>query len=161
VAVATTFLALICIVGITTTNRDGSKAAMYTVWAFSALSRGATRCRIVAPRQRQERLLQSPSPFALLSTISTATTEVETTPKRSSMSTKDAVTLKHMDYATTTLSSSSSSQSHKPAAIFLHGLLGNKRNFCSIGTSLSQQMQTPRRLIGLDLRNHGTVHMCI
>ena len=63
------------------------------------------------------------------------------------------VQLKHMDYydsqdmATTTTAT---------PVIWLHGLLGNKKNFASIATSLGQQLRTKRRLIGLDLRNHGT-----
>jgi esterase len=39
--------------------------------------------------------------------------------------------------------------------ILLHGLLGSKRNFASIATSLAQQLLKKRRIIGLDLRNHG------
>jgi pimeloyl-ACP methyl ester carboxylesterase len=37
----------------------------------------------------------------------------------------------------------------------LHGLLGSKRNFASIGTSLSNQLSRKRRIFGVDLRNHG------
>jgi hypothetical protein len=40
--------------------------------------------------------------------------------------------------------------------LLLHGLLGNKRNFATIATSLSRQLDRKRRLVGLDLRNHGT-----
>lgn len=39
--------------------------------------------------------------------------------------------------------------------LFLHGLLGSKRNFASLGTMLGAQLTTPRRIVGLDLRNHG------
>jgi pimeloyl-ACP methyl ester carboxylesterase len=39
--------------------------------------------------------------------------------------------------------------------IFLHGLLGNKRNFSSIARSLCGRLKQPRRILGLDLRNHG------
>ncbi|EJK68923.1 hypothetical protein THAOC_09864 [Thalassiosira oceanica] len=45
--------------------------------------------------------------------------------------------------------------SDKPAVIFLHGLLGNKRNFASLATSLSTQLRSPRTIYTLDLRNHG------
>jgi len=38
---------------------------------------------------------------------------------------------------------------------FLHGLLGNKRNFASLASSLSTQLQIPRSIYTLDLRNHG------
>lgn len=43
----------------------------------------------------------------------------------------------------------------KPPVIFLHGLLGNRRNFATIGRSLAQQLDRKRRIIGVDLRNHG------
>uniref|UniRef100_A0A7S2L2V5 AB hydrolase-1 domain-containing protein n=1 Tax=Leptocylindrus danicus TaxID=163516 RepID=A0A7S2L2V5_9STRA len=44
--------------------------------------------------------------------------------------------------------------SHTPV-ILLHGLLGSKRNFASLGTSLTRQLQKKRRVLALDLRNHG------
>ena len=39
--------------------------------------------------------------------------------------------------------------------ILLHGLLGQKRNFASIGTSLAMQLEHKRRIFAVDLRNHG------
>lgn len=39
--------------------------------------------------------------------------------------------------------------------LMLHGLLGNKKNFSSVATSLDRQLRKKRRLIGVDLRNHG------
>jgi pimeloyl-ACP methyl ester carboxylesterase len=45
-----------------------------------------------------------------------------------------------------------------PPVLFLHGLLGNKRNFATIARSLSGQLQKQRRIVGLDLRNHGDNH---
>ena len=50
--------------------------------------------------------------------------------------------------------SSSSSDPHDPV-IILHGLLGSKRNFASLASSLSSQLRRPRLLVTLDLRNHG------
>eukprot|EP00956_Cyclotella_meneghiniana_P027567 scaffold62060_cov23-Cyclotella_meneghiniana.AAC.1 len=44
---------------------------------------------------------------------------------------------------------------HHPPVILLHGLLGNKRNFASLATSLSSQLRLPRTIYTLDLRNHG------
>ena len=38
---------------------------------------------------------------------------------------------------------------------FLHGLLGNKRNFASLASSLSSQLDIPRPIYTIDLRNHG------
>jgi pimeloyl-ACP methyl ester carboxylesterase len=45
-----------------------------------------------------------------------------------------------------------------PPVIILHGLLGSKRNFATLGTSLAQQLRKPRRILALDLRNHGDNH---
>jgi pimeloyl-ACP methyl ester carboxylesterase len=44
-----------------------------------------------------------------------------------------------------------------PPVLLLHGLLGNKRNFATVANSLKNQLHhgRSRRLIGLDLRNHG------
>lgn len=39
--------------------------------------------------------------------------------------------------------------------LLLHGLLGSKRNFASLGVSLGNQLDKQRRIIGVDLRNHG------
>lgn len=43
-----------------------------------------------------------------------------------------------------------------PPVLLLHGLLGSKRNFASLGTSLAAQLQQKRRIYAVDLRNHGT-----
>ena len=45
--------------------------------------------------------------------------------------------------------------SEKEPVILLHGLLGQKRNFASLGTSLASQLQNKRRILAVDLRNHG------
>lgn len=42
-----------------------------------------------------------------------------------------------------------------PPVLLLHGLLGSKRNFASLGTALAQQLVKKRKVIALDLRNHG------
>lgn len=87
--------------------------------------------------------------FASSSTAASAAAATTLAPPATS-----SVALQSMDYSSNNQNDDTSTTT-KPAALFLHGLLGNKRNFASIGTSLSQQIQTPRRLIGLDLRNHG------
>eukprot|EP00584_Thalassiosira_punctigera_P025642 CAMPEP_0172555308 /NCGR_PEP_ID=MMETSP1067-20121228/58346_1 /TAXON_ID=265564 ORGANISM="Thalassiosira punctigera, Strain Tpunct2005C2" /NCGR_SAMPLE_ID=MMETSP1067 /ASSEMBLY_ACC=CAM_ASM_000444 /LENGTH=395 /DNA_ID=CAMNT_0013343823 /DNA_START=199 /DNA_END=1386 /DNA_ORIENTATION=- len=48
-----------------------------------------------------------------------------------------------------------STASSNTPVIFLHGLLGNKRNFASLASSLSTQLQKPRPIYTVDLRNHG------
>ena len=45
-------------------------------------------------------------------------------------------------------------QQHTPV-LFLHGLLGSKRNFATLGKTLGIQLDKPRRVLGVDLRNHG------
>jgi pimeloyl-ACP methyl ester carboxylesterase len=42
-----------------------------------------------------------------------------------------------------------------PPVVLLHGLLGSKRNFASLGTSLSDLLVNKRPILALDLRNHG------
>lgn len=49
----------------------------------------------------------------------------------------------------------SASDSSETPVLLLHGLLGSKRNFASLATSLGNQLEKPRRIIGVDLRNHG------
>lgn len=39
--------------------------------------------------------------------------------------------------------------------LLLHGLLGSKRNFSTLATALCQRLEKRRRVIGVDLRNHG------
>lgn len=44
---------------------------------------------------------------------------------------------------------------HHTPVLLLHGLLGSKRNFSSLGRMLGIQLDKPRRVLGVDLRNHG------
>jgi len=44
---------------------------------------------------------------------------------------------------------------HSTPVLFLHGLLGSKRNFESLGKMLGTQLEEKRRILGVDLRNHG------
>jgi len=46
-------------------------------------------------------------------------------------------------------------ESEAPPVLLLHGLLGSKRNFSTIGASLAAQLKTKRRIVAVDLRNHG------
>lgn len=45
--------------------------------------------------------------------------------------------------------------SSETPVLLLHGLLGSKRNFASLASSLGNQLEKQRRIIGVDLRNHG------
>lgn len=63
------------------------------------------------------------------------------------------VDLKITDF--TKNSAAVTSHDDAPPVLLLHGLLGNKRNFSTIGASLASQLKTKRRIIAVDLRNHG------
>jgi alpha/beta hydrolase fold len=64
------------------------------------------------------------------------------------------VNLHYMEFSTPT--PVSVSLSLEPPVLFLHGLLGSKRNFASLGASLASQLDSKRRILAMDLRNHGT-----
>jgi predicted alpha/beta-fold hydrolase len=77
------------------------------------------------------------------------------------MSQQQSVELKHTEFSSTSSTSTSSGpadDTDAPPVLLLHGLLGNKRNFSTIGRSLSHQLERKRRIIGVDLRNHGALH---
>jgi pimeloyl-ACP methyl ester carboxylesterase len=100
-------------------------------------------------------LLSSSRLYSSVATTNTAvTTTTTTTSNVADTTTTTVVELKYMDY----LPHHDSSGKHSPI-VFLHGLLGNKKNFATIATSLGNQLTKKRRIIGLDLRNHGTFYM--
>ena len=69
------------------------------------------------------------------------------------MSTFTPIELEYVEY---THASVHLEQMHDAPVILLHGLLGSKRNFSTVGSSLSRQLsRTKRRILALDLRNHG------
>ena len=70
-------------------------------------------------------------------------------------STDIAVDLKHTEYTKDPVESSGMHPHEHSPVIFIHGLLGSKRNFAYICTSLSRQLKKRRRIISIDLRNHG------
>ena len=47
------------------------------------------------------------------------------------------------------------SEEQQAPVLFLHGLLGSKRNFATCANMLARQIDKKRRIIGVDLRNHG------
>lgn len=62
----------------------------------------------------------------------------------------EPVTLKYIEFG----EGGSDTDENEPVFI-LHGLLGQKRNFASIATSLTKQLKKKRRIYAVDLRNHG------
>lgn len=61
------------------------------------------------------------------------------------------VDLKYMEFT----SLDESVENQREPVILLHGLLGQKRNFATIGSSLALQLEHKRRIFAVDLRNHG------
>ena len=78
---------------------------------------------------------------------STTTTTLRT-------ATEAPVQLPVADYSGSS-SSNNNNEHNLPPVVFLHGLLGSKRNFASIGKSLWSQLERKRQILALDLRNHG------
>jgi pimeloyl-ACP methyl ester carboxylesterase len=64
-----------------------------------------------------------------------------------SQETASSVSLQWTDFYNT-------DQANTPV-LLLHGLLGSKRNFASLASSLGAQLEKQRRIIAVDLRNHG------
>lgn len=110
---------------------------------------------------RTEQLFETSSrrhenrPTALLKKFATASSLFSST--RHYSTTTDVVDLKYSKFAPppSQQQPQQQPQDQYPPVIFLHGLLGNKRNFASLASSLSLQLQKPRSIYTLDLRNHG------
>lgn len=92
-----------------------------------------------------------PTNFATSTRRALSTTPISSSPAIQSTlySHEDIVQLSYSEFQP------SSSSSQHPPVILLHGLLGNKRNFASLASSLSTQLQNPRSIYTVDLRNHG------
>jgi hypothetical protein len=67
------------------------------------------------------------------------------------------VSLRYVEFKSGTAQDSQNQQALHPPVIFMHGLLGQKRNFDSIGQSLVKQLRKSRRVLAVDLRNHGSL----
>ena len=72
--------------------------------------------------------------------------------------------LPHLEFSSSTNTNANNNDDERPVVLLLHGLLGNKRNFASIGRSLvassssSHTVPTTNTtpiIYSLDLRNHG------
>uniref|UniRef100_A0A7S2H8H6 AB hydrolase-1 domain-containing protein n=1 Tax=Helicotheca tamesis TaxID=374047 RepID=A0A7S2H8H6_9STRA len=73
----------------------------------------------------------------------------------SACSGSEAVELRYAEYEA--MGSSAAAHEHEPV-IVLHGLLGSKRNFATLCSGLSKQLQKRRKIVTVDLRNHGDNH---
>lgn len=77
-------------------------------------------------------------PLSLHQTSTTTTTTLQET----------TVTLQWMEFY-------NPGETREIPVLLLHGLLGSKRNFATLASSLGNQLEKPRRIFGVDLRNHG------
>ena len=93
-----------------------------------------------------------PKTFASSTRRALSTTSVSPAIQSTLYSHEDVVQLSYSEFQP---SSSKGTSSQHPPVILLHGLLGNKRNFASLASSLSTQLQNPRSIYTVDLRNHG------
>lgn len=158
---------LILIVATIVTTMTHPSPVVFFVQAFSFLPTApgrpqlsqaaiASKARSAAVSRKMARRLFSSPPTASAEQGAASTAQSSSR----SRSTLSAVELRHADFSASASSSATKATAerhhHRPPAIFLHGLLGNKRNFASIARSLAQQLDRPRRILGLDLRNHGT-----
>ncbi len=62
------------------------------------------------------------------------------------------ISLEWMEYFAPTIEND---ERQETPVLFLHGLLGSKRNFATCANMLAVQLDKKRRIIGVDLRNHG------
>ena len=67
------------------------------------------------------------------------------------------VNLSYTAFHDTTNTNTNNKQTEARSIVFLHGLLGNKRNFATLATSLAQIFPSDH-IYSVDLRNHGHVH---
>ena len=106
------------------------------------------------PRRSSRTRIPSLSP-PFLSTVRRYSSSINSISISSSSSTTvKPLLLPHLEFVSST---ATSPHHHDPVVIFLHGLLGNKRNFASMGRSLlaSSSSSSSRVIYSLDLRHHG------
>ncbi len=75
----------------------------------------------------------------------------------SSSTTTTPLLLPHLEFVSSTPTTTTVPHHGPRVVIFLHGLLGNKRNFASMGRSLASS--SSRVIYSLDLRHHGDSYL--
>lgn len=65
------------------------------------------------------------------------------------------IPLEWIDYFSPTIEGDATTVQQQTPVLFLHGLLGSKRNFSTCANMLAVQLDKKRRIMGVDLRNHG------
>ena len=141
-ALAALFLARSCN-GFTETVPTKRSTASRSV-QHSSNAQNAARTPMISSRQMQPRIRHasqcSKNPTQLYASAAAAA---------------DIVELKCTEYTKPEATSASPAANRKPPVIIVHGLLGQSRNFASIAQSLAAQLQFKRRILTVDLRNHG------
>jgi esterase len=95
---------------------------------------------------------------SISTTASTSTsTWTATTTSTSTCPAVTTVELPFCEYYTPPPSTTNANANTNTPVLLLHGLLGSKRNFASLAKSLGNQLETKRRILAVDLRNHGDV----
>jgi esterase len=126
--------------------------------AFVQPDRSLFATRRVPPSYSEGTPLQQSTIAASSPLTKTTGTTTTTSPQMRQKAVK-TVALQWMDFHNHPPSSntlvSSTSPPPPPPVVLLHGLLGNKRNFQTVASSLGAQLEAPRRIVGVDLRNHG------
>jgi esterase len=147
-------LIFVATVFVSTTTRT----TLSTAAAFVPADRSLIATRRVPPSYSEGTPLQQSTIAASspLTKTATATTTTTASPKMRQKAVK-TVALQWMDFHNHPPSNSNTvvSLSSPPPVVLLHGLLGNKRNFQTVASSLGAQLESPRRIVGVDLRNHG------
>jgi esterase len=105
-------------------------------------------CFVERPQQERPQVANTASTgTSHRATTSTSTTLLQQSSITTSLQ-KQTISLQWTDFHTV-------DDSQHPPLVLLHGLLGSKRNFVSLAKALGNQLEKPRRIVGLDLRNHG------
>lgn len=65
------------------------------------------------------------------------------------------ISLEWVEYFSPTIDGDATVEEQQTPVLFLHGLLGSKRNFATCANMLAAQLDKKRRIMGVDLRNHG------
>ena len=131
----------------TTTTAFFHRAAT-TFVPLPTVRRRTFRTTTTWPRRSTRPRIPSVSP-PLMSTVRRYSSSSSTTVK--------PLLLPHLKFVSSTTTTTATAQPHPHdpvVVIFLHGLLGNKRNFASMGRSLLASSSS-RVIYSLDLRHHG------
>jgi pimeloyl-ACP methyl ester carboxylesterase len=139
-------------------RRPVGEACLYTSSSATSSRRSSTRRTVLGSTRIMLLLLLLllSSARSVAAFSATSTTSDKTDLAALSLTSSQCVELSHLEYCHGhTKGRVVDTKPAKAPVIFLHGLLGNKRNFSSIARSLCGRLKHPRHILGVDLRNHG------